>query len=301
GARYFARLCPVVYRKRGHQMRPERSDPRRSRHCRAFGPHAPPSSPTRWSRERPWSPASQHAPREVLRRHGLRKQGALHQIEAKLTGGEKVGPALHAIGDGACSHGISEIDDPPAGPLFAAVAVTSGEELSSDLQLDEGKIVKPPKRRPFRSEITDRDGDRAVSKQPGDLLHQSQVAHDVGRVDLDDESLESRMARYASVQMFDQFRIAKEGDWQIDRDFDVTVQSSEIAPIIDRLINHNLRHLRGRGITVRHDIAWRHDPQSRMTNGHERFGTAERQRAGIDLRLIREFERVDGRRLGRAQ
>jgi hypothetical protein len=29
--------------------------------------------------------------------------------------------------------------------------------------------------------------------------------------------------------MFDQSRIPKEGNWQIDRDFDVTVPSSEIA------------------------------------------------------------------------
>ncbi len=36
-----------------------------------------------------------------------------------------------------------------------------------------------------------------------------------------------------------------------------------------------------------------------MADGHERFGAAERQRARIDLRLIPEFESVDGRRLGR--
>src|ERR1700741_2439601 len=120
--------------------------------------------PTRWLRERPWGVASQHAPREVLCRHGLRKQGALHQIEAELTGGEKVGPALHAIGDGACAHGIGKIDEPSAGSLFAAIAVTAGEELSSDPELDEGKVVKPYKRRPFGAEIADRDGERAVPK-----------------------------------------------------------------------------------------------------------------------------------------
>jgi len=73
--------------------------------------------------------APEDPPCEVLCRHGLRKQGALHQIEAELTGGEKVGPALHAIGDGACAHGIGEIDELSAGPLFAAIAVTAGEEL----------------------------------------------------------------------------------------------------------------------------------------------------------------------------
>lgn len=101
---------------------------------------------------------------EVLCRHGLRKQGALHQIEAERTGGEKVRPALHAIGDGACAHGIGKIDEPSAGSLFAAIAVTAGEELSSDPELDEGKAVKPYKRRPFGSQIADRDGDRAVPK-----------------------------------------------------------------------------------------------------------------------------------------
>src|SRR6266446_949076 len=227
--------------------------------------------PTRWLREWPWRTAPQHAPREVLCGHGLCEQGALHQTEAQLTRGKKVGSVLHPIGDGACTHGIGEIDDSPTGRPFAAIARATGDELSSDLELDEGKIVKPRKRRPFGSEIADRDGDRAVPQQPSDLLHQSQVANDVGRVDLDDEALESRVVRYASVQMFDQFRIPKEGDWQIDRDFDVTVPSSEIAPIVDRLINHNLRHLTGRGITVRHDMARRHDPQSRMADGHERF------------------------------
>src|SRR5262249_56307408 len=160
---------------------------------------------------------------------------ALRQMDDRPTGGVKVGPALNDMGDGACAHGIGESDDPSAGPLFAAIAVTAGEELSSDLELDEGKIVKSHKRRPFRSEVGDRDSDRAVPKQPGDLLHQSQVAGEVGRVDLDDETLESRVVRYASIQMFDQFRIAKERDWQIDRDFDVTAPSSEIAPIVDRL------------------------------------------------------------------
>src|SRR5436190_10161552 len=94
--------------------------------------------------------------------------------------------------------------------------------------------------------------------------------------------------------MFDQLRIPKEGDWQIDRDFDVTVPSSEIAPIVDRLINHNLRHLTGRRNTVRHDITRQYDPQSRMADGHERFGDAERQRAGLHLPLKPELERVEG-------
>jgi hypothetical protein len=117
-----------------------------------------------WSRERPWGTAPQHAPREVLRRHRLRKQGPLHQIEAELTGGEKVGPALYAIGDGACAHGIGKIDEASAGPPFASIAVTAGEELSSDPELDEGKVVKPYKRRSFGSEIADRDRDRVVAK-----------------------------------------------------------------------------------------------------------------------------------------
>src|SRR5262249_6269577 len=279
GARYFARLCPVVYRKRGHQMRPERSDPRRSRHCRAFSPYAPPSSLTRWSRERPWPPASQHAPREALCRHGLRKQGALHQIETELTGGAKVGPALHPIGDGACAHGIGEIDDSPAGRPSAAIARATGDELSSDFELDEGKTVKPRKRRPLGSEIAERDGDRAVPQQPGDLLHQPQAANDVGGIELDDESIESRTVRYPSPQMFDQCRIPKEGHWQIDRDFDVTVASGEIAPIVDRPVNHKLRHRADMGITILwDDISRRHDPQSRMTHRREGFGAAEGER-----------------------
>src|SRR5262249_2284219 len=126
--------------------------------------HEPSSSPTRWSRDRPWGTASQHAAREVLCGHGLCEQRALRQTKAQLTRGEKVGPVLDRIGDGACAHGIGEIDDSPAGCPFAAIARATGDELSSDLELDEGKIAKPRKRRPFRSEIADRDGDRAVPK-----------------------------------------------------------------------------------------------------------------------------------------
>src|SRR5262249_16575097 len=101
---------------------------------------------------------------EVLGGHGLCEQYALRQTKAQLTRGEKVGPVLHPIGDGACAHGIGEIDDPPAYRLFAAIARATGDELSSDLELDKGKIANPRKRRPFGSEIADRDGDRAVPK-----------------------------------------------------------------------------------------------------------------------------------------
>src|SRR5262249_59147109 len=134
--------------------------------------------------------------------------------------GKKVGPALHTIRNGTCAQGVGEIDDSPAGRLVAAIARATGDELSGDLEFDEGKTVKPRKRRPFGAEIAERDGDCAVPQQPGDLLHQPQAANDVGCIELDDESIESRMVRYPSPQMFDQFRIPKEGHWQIDCDFD---------------------------------------------------------------------------------
>src|SRR5262245_39212832 len=107
------------------------------------------------------------------------------------------------------------------------------------------------------------------------------------------------MVRYPSPQMFDQFRIPKERYWQIDRDFDVTVASSEIAPSVDPPANHKLRHRAHMGTIVRHDRSRRHGPQSRMTDRHECFGAAQRERAHIDLRLIPEFERVDRRSLRR--
>src|SRR5262245_36822214 len=118
--------------------------------------------PTRWLGERPWRTAPQHAPHKVLCGHGLCEQGALRQAEAQLTRGKKVGPVLHPISDRACAHGIGEIDDSPAGRSFAAIARATGDELSSDLELDERKIVKLRERRPFGSEIAERDGDCAV-------------------------------------------------------------------------------------------------------------------------------------------
>src|SRR5262249_58446258 len=114
--------------------------------------------PTLWSRERPWRIAPQHAPREVLCRHGLCEQGALHQAEAQLTRGEKVGSILHAIGDGARANGIGEIDDSSAGRLLSAVAPAAGGELPGDPELDQGKKGKPPKRRARGAKNADRDG-----------------------------------------------------------------------------------------------------------------------------------------------
>jgi hypothetical protein len=89
---------------------------------------------------------------------GFAKQGALRQAEAQLTRGKKVGPVLHPIGHGACAHGIGEIDGSPAGRLFAAIVRTARDELSSDLEFDEGKTVKPRKRRSLGSEIAVRSG-----------------------------------------------------------------------------------------------------------------------------------------------
>ena len=114
--------------------------------------------------------------RELLCRHRLREQKALHQIKTHLTHGEKVGSGLHALGYGASAKAIGKVEDLAAYRLFQPVVGAAGDELSIDLDLDEGKVVKPNQRRPFRSEIVNRNGDVAEPKLSGDSCHQVQVS-----------------------------------------------------------------------------------------------------------------------------
>jgi hypothetical protein len=88
----------------------------------------------------------------------------LSQAESHLEDGNKIGPALHALGDAACAHGISQVDDTSAHCLLAAVACAADDELWSDFDLDEGKLVKFREQRPLHSDIVDRKRDGAIPK-----------------------------------------------------------------------------------------------------------------------------------------
>ena len=98
---------------------------------------------------------AQRGQREFLCRHGLRKQKALHQIKTHLTHGEKVGSGLHALGYGASAKAIGKVEDLAAYCLLQPVVGAAGDELSIDLDLDKGKVVKSNQRWPIRSKIID--------------------------------------------------------------------------------------------------------------------------------------------------
>ena len=56
--------------------------------------------------------------------------------------------------------------------------------------INEGEVVQPDQRRPFRSQIVDRDGDVAVAQLSGGGPHQIEIVQDVGGADLDDEPVD---------------------------------------------------------------------------------------------------------------
>src|SRR5271169_639710 len=95
---------------------------------------------------------------------------------------------------------------------------TTGDELSIDLDLSEGKVVKAAAQGPFRPEIVDRNGDIVEPKLPCDIFHEIQVANDVDAVDFDDHPVERRVIWDLSAKGLHRFWILKEGDWQVNCD-----------------------------------------------------------------------------------
>jgi hypothetical protein len=91
---------------------------------------------------------------------------------------------------------------------------------------------------------------------------------------------------------FDRLRILNECDREIDRDLKVTVPGGEIAAVADRLLDDFKDRTEARS------IVWRNMCR-RVKRSHERFGAAQAERAGIDLRLIQKLEGGCWKHLGR--
>ena len=87
-------------------------------------------------------------------------------------------------------------------------------------------------------------------KLPGDIFHKLQITNDLAAVDLDDDPLECRVIRHLPAQVLDGLRVLKKRDRQIDRELDRAVLGNEIAPIVDRLADDELRQAAEVGITV---------------------------------------------------
>ena len=86
---------------------------------------------------------SQRRPRKLLCCSRFCEQIALHQIEAHLAHRNKVGPRLDAFRDTARAIAIGQVEDLTAHRAFQSVVGAPFDELSIDLELNEGKAVKP--------------------------------------------------------------------------------------------------------------------------------------------------------------
>src|SRR6478752_1547101 len=87
----------------------------------------------------------------------------------------------------------------------------AGDQLASDLQLDERKVVELRERQPFVAYVLDRDGDVAKPQLLGDGFQQPQLGNGRRGVDLDDESLEGPLIGQLPAQRCDRHRIPKAG------------------------------------------------------------------------------------------
>src|SRR6478672_1023719 len=167
-------------------------------------------------------------------------------MDPDLAQRDEVVPLVHALGDGSSAHGVSEVDDVPAGRELRAIMRAAGDQLASDLQLDERKVVELRERQPFVAHVLDRDGDVAKPQLLGDGFQQPQLGNGRRGVDLDDESLDGPLIGQLPAQRCDRRRIAKERDRELERDLDRGALGMKAAPIL-RYPRH--RPLRPRGAT----------------------------------------------------
>ena len=98
-------------------------------------------------------------PGKLPHRHRLAEQVALDLIEPHVVSGEKIGPGLDALGDGAGAVVPGQFDDAPAYRLLQPVVRAAVDVLLVDLQLDEREAPEFQQRRPFRADIVDGDRD----------------------------------------------------------------------------------------------------------------------------------------------
>ena len=84
--------------------------------------------------------------RELACWHGFREQRTLGQIEAHLAHSKKICNSFHTFCDCACAITIGELEYSSAYGLFQSVVGATGDELSIDFKLDEGKVVKSHER-----------------------------------------------------------------------------------------------------------------------------------------------------------
>jgi hypothetical protein len=118
-------------------------------------------------------------------------------------------------------------------------------------------------------------------------------------LDFDDETFESGMIRQVLAEPADRVRFLKERNGQIDRRLDRPTLGEEVVPIINRTADHGVRQRReARVAIIWHEIGRRNDPPSRMANAQQRLDAAHDDGAGIDFRLIPEFELAPAHGLG---
>ena len=121
------------------------------------------------------------------------------------------------------------------------VVGAAGNELSINLDLGKGKVVKREQRGPFRREIVNRNGDVAETELSRHGLRQVWVADDVGGINLNDKPFECRMIRHLAAQFSDRFRVLKKREWQVDGDLDTSVLGNEAPPVLNCPANYEIR------------------------------------------------------------
>ncbi|GCC47558.1 hypothetical protein chiPu_0031740, partial [Chiloscyllium punctatum] len=207
------------------------------------------------------------------------EQVALDLIEIHLVRGEKIRARLDPLGDGLRAGIVGELDDAPAHRLLQALIGAAGDVLMIDLELDERKVRQSQQGRPVGADIVDRDADIVQANAPCDLDRKVEIVDHLGAVDLDQQAGESRMVRNPVAELAHRMVVREKRDRQIDREIDRPDLFDEIAPVLDRALDHELGQcMKMRIAFVGDEVGRRHDAPCGMAHPDQCLGSAWNQR-----------------------
>src|SRR6202048_177049 len=162
--------------------------------------------------------ATQHRTCKFLCVHGLCEQKALRQIKTHLAHSKKISRGLHPLCHSAYAVAVRKLTNPTAYRLLQWIISTASDELATNFELEEREVWQIHERRPFRSEIVDRDPDVVKTKLPGHTLCQRQATNDLDGVNLNHHSFKSGVIWHSPAQVPDRLWLLKEGHRRIDGD-----------------------------------------------------------------------------------
>jgi hypothetical protein len=123
---------------------------------------------------------------EFLESHRLAEQVSLDPVKTHLVCRDEISAGFHSLGNDTGPVLSGQFDDATAHRALEPVIGAAGDELSIDLQFDEGKVFQPHQGGPVRAKIVDRDRNILESYFFRDIDQDVHVLNHLGAIDLDE-------------------------------------------------------------------------------------------------------------------